>query len=222
MNKLLTALLGLSLVGAPVLADPANVPIKSMAALGCMKLGECTDDVHRITDITQLTDHYGNDWAGKHKQELTSLVKQLNDAGVQLFLATELNFPTGHRGIYYTDENKMFMNELYGHSVDSFLSTLRHEGWHAAQDCMAGTINNSFIAIVLDPEVIPQKHKMLADVRYQFFAPHSIPWESEAIFAGDEPMMTSNALSACSAGSMWTEYTPTPKTAEWLRNNDYL
>ena len=222
MNKLLTAILGLSLVGAPVLADPANVPIKSMAALGCMKLGECTDDVHPITDITQLTDHYGNAWPGKHKQELTTLIKQLNDSGVQLFLATELNFPVGHRGIYYTDENKMFMNELYGHNVQSFLSTLRHEGWHAAQDCMAGTIDNSFIAIVLDPEVIPQKHKMMADLRYQFFAPHSIPWEAEAIFAGSEPMMTSNALSACSAGSMWTDYEPTPKTRVWLIENDYL
>ena len=45
-----------------------------MAALGCMKLGDCTDDVQRITDITQLTDHYGNDWAGKHKQEIATLI----------------------------------------------------------------------------------------------------------------------------------------------------
>ena len=222
MNKLLTALLGLSLVGAPVLADPANVPIKSMAALGCMKLGECTDDVHRITNITQLTDHYGDDWAGNHKQEIATLIKQLNDSGVELYLATELNFPTGHRGIYYTDVNKMFMNDLYGTNVESFLSTLRHEGWHAAQDCMAGTIDNSLIAIVYNEELVPQKAKMMADVRYRFFQPASIPWEQEAIWASNEPMMTSNALTACSAGRMWDTYTPTPMTAEWLRENDYL
>ena len=93
MKKLISALLGLSLVGAPVLADPPNVPIKSMASLGCMKLRECTDDVHRITSVTQLTDHYGNDWVGEHKQEITTLIEELNASGVQLFLATELNFP---------------------------------------------------------------------------------------------------------------------------------
>ncbi len=222
MKKLISALLGLSLVGAPVLADPPDVPIKSMASLGCMKLGDCTDDVQRITDITQLTDHYGNDWVGKHEQELTALIDRLNAAGVQLFLATELNFPTGHRGIYYTDVNKMFMNDLYGTNVESFLSTLRHEGWHAVQDCMAGTINNSFIAIVHDEDLVPQKAKMMADVRYRFFQPGAIPWEQEAIWAADVPNMTTVALNACAAGEMWREYSPTPMTAEWLRNNDYL
>jgi hypothetical protein len=28
------------------------------------------------------------------------------------------------------------------------MSVMRHEGWHAAQDCMAGTIKNSMIAII--------------------------------------------------------------------------
>ena len=109
-----------------------------------------------------------------------------------------------------------------GTSVDSFLSTLRHEGWHAAQDCMAGTIDNTFIAIILDPEVVPQEHKMMADVRYRFFQPGAIPWEQEAIYAAVEPGMTADALGACASGAMWTEYEPTPKTREWLETNNYL
>ena len=222
MKKLISALLGLSLVGAPVLADPPNVPIKSMASLGCMKLGECTDDVHRITNITQLIDHYGDDWAGNHEQELTALINKLNAVGIQLFLATEMNFPVNHRGIYYTDVNKMFMNELHGHNVESFLSTLRHEGWHAVQDCMAGTIDNSFIAIVHNEELVPQKAKLLADLRYTLFQPKAVPWEQEAIWAGDQPNMTATALNACAAGSMWNEYEPTPLTAQWLIENNYI
>ncbi len=224
MNKLFAALAASIALCAPlsVMADPADVPIKSMASLGCMKLGECTEDVTRITSVEQLKAHYGADWIGPHEQELTALIDRFNASNVEVYLATELNFPTGHRGIYYTDVNKMFMNQLYGASVETFLSTLRHEGWHAAQDCMAGTLNNSFIAIILDPEVVPQEHKMMADVRYRFFSPAAIPWEQEAIYAGVTPDMTADALNACASGAMWTEYEPTPKTREWLEGNGYL
>ena len=222
MKKLLLGIAAALTFAAPALSRPANVPIKSMAALGCMKLGECTNNVHRITNIAQLANHYGDDWAGEYEQEIAALIHRLNSAGVELYLATELNFPTGHRGIYYTDVNKMFMNDLYGTNVQSFLSTLRHEGWHAVQDCMAGTINNSFIAIVHNEDLVPQKAKMMADVRYRFFQPGAIPWEQEAIWAADVPNMTTNALNACAAGEMWREYSPTPMTAEWLRDNDYL
>ena len=62
----------------------------------------------------------------------------------------------GNRGLYYTDVNKMFLNEFHMYSVDTFLNVLRHEGWHAAQDCMAGTIDNSFIAVIHNENVIPQ------------------------------------------------------------------
>ena len=36
------------------------------------------------------------------------------------------------------------------------MSVMRHEGWHAAQDCMAGTIDNSLIAIILPEESVPE------------------------------------------------------------------
>ena len=35
------------------------------------------------------------------------------------------------------------------------MSVVRHEGWHAAQDCMAGTIKNSMIAIIKNEEDVP-------------------------------------------------------------------
>ena len=36
------------------------------------------------------------------------------------------------------------------------MSVMRHEGWHAAQDCMAGTIENSMIAIIMNEEDVPE------------------------------------------------------------------
>ena len=78
------------------------------------------------------------------------------------------------------------------------------------------------VAIILDPAEIPNDVKMMTEIRYQFFAPRAIPWEQEAILAGGTANMTTDALNACASGEMWTEYTPTPKTKEWLKNNGFM
>ena len=41
------------------------------------------------------------------------------------------------------------------------ISVMRHEGWHAAQDCMAGTIENNFIAIIHDQEKVPRMYQSI-------------------------------------------------------------
>ena len=222
MKKLIAAALGLTFLVPPIFAAQPNVEPKTRAALGCMKLGDCTNDVYRITDISQLTDNYGETWAGEHKQEIIALIDRLNAVGIDIYLSDQRYFLPGQRGIYYTDNNSLYMNESYGLSPESFLETFRHEAWHAVQDCMAGTIDNSFVAVVFNDELIPNNAKILADVRYQFFAPKAIPWEQEAIWAGDEAYMSADALNACAAGEMWTEYEPTPMTREWLVNNNYI
>ena len=222
MKKLISAVLGLSLLGTPVFAAQPNVEPKTAAALGCMKLGDCTDDVHRITTFSQLRDYYGDHWAGDHEQELTALIDRLNAVGIKVYVSASRYFLNGQRGIYYTDTNTLFMNDKYGLAPESFLETFRHEAWHAVQDCMAGTLDNSFVAVVFDDALVPNNSKILADVRYQFFAPHAIPWEQEAIWAGSEPYMSADGLNACAAGNMWEEYEPTPKTKEWLTDKGFI
>ena len=57
MRKLAAALLGLSLVGAPVFAQSITdtpedfIEPNSLAAQGCMKVGDCTKGVIRITSL---------------------------------------------------------------------------------------------------------------------------------------------------------------------------
>lgn len=196
---------------------------KSLAAQGCMKLGECTEKVLPITSIDVLIDHYGEDWlTPDHEQEIIALIDRLNAVGANPYLASDFYFQVGVRGVYYTDINGLFMNEYYGRNIDAFLTVIRHEAWHAAQDCMAGTINNTMMAIILDPDEIPNSVKMITDIRYKFFAPDAIPWEQEAIYAGSTPNMTADALNACASGEMWTEYKPTPKTEEWQREKGFM
>ena len=101
------------------------------------------------------------------------------------------------------------------------MSVMRHEGWHAAQDCMAGTINNNFIAIIHNQEEVPKMYQAIAKSAYAS-QPHAIPWEKEAYWAGHTEGMTQAALESCAAGTMWTDYEPTPMTREWLEENGYI
>ena len=48
------------------------------------------------------------------------------------------------------------------HRPGTMMSVMRHEGWHAAQDCMAGTIENNFIAIIHNQEDVPRMYQAIA------------------------------------------------------------
>jgi len=99
------------------------------------------------------------------------------------------------------------------------MSVVRHEGWHAAQDCMAGTIKNSMIAIIKPEEDVPMIWQEMVKRTYPVAAQ---PWEAEATWAGKTQHMTMEALESCAAGTMWTDYEPTPLTRQWLEENGYI
>ena len=107
------------------------------------------------------------------------------------------------------------------HRPGVVMSVMRHEGWHAAQDCMAGTINNNFIAIIKNEEDVPKIWQAIAKDTYKS-QPHAIPWEKEAYWAGHTEGMTAAALESCARGTMWTDYDPTPMTREWLVEKGFI
>ena len=103
----------------------------------------------------------------------------------------------------------------------TMMSVMRHEGWHAAQDCMAGSIKNNLIAIIHNEEDVPKMYQAIAKNAYKS-QPHAIPWEKEAYWAGHTEGMTAAALKSCAAGTMWSDYKPTPLTYKWLKENNYV
>ncbi len=199
----------------PAVSQPTVEPY-SYDAMGCMKLGECTEDITLLESIHDIERHYGVEFTGV-RQEADTLLILLRQNGIKAYLAAERYFPRDHRGLYYTDNNTMYLNAKYMANPTTFLEVLRHEGWHAAQDCMAGGLDNTFIAVIHNPEVVPQEFKLDAELRYGMLQPKSIPWEQEALWAGDVVDMTSDALRVCASDTaMWDAYPPTPKTREWL------
>ena len=192
----------------------------SMDAMGCMLVRECTKDVKEVYSMLDISSNYKNMEAFTPvTQEFHNMLATLNQIGVKVFLADERYFPVGHRGVYHTVSNNFYLNKAYMGRPHVLMSVMRHEGWHAAQDCMAGSIKNSMIAIIMPEEKVPGLWREMVERTYPASA---VPWEAEATWAGKTEGMTMKALQSCADGTMWTDYQPTPLTLQWLKENDYV
>ena len=219
---LLSALTALSLTTAGIaLANEEKITkgFKTMDAMGCMLLKECTNGVDKISSSGDLRAAFpDSDW-DYVAQEFDDIMVAFKQIGVDVHLADDKYFPVGHRGVYHTVSNHFYLNKSHVHKPHVLMSVVRHEGWHAAQDCMAGTINNSMIAIIKPEEEVPVIWRVMAERTYP---PQAVPWEAEASWAGKTENMTMEALQACARGEMWSEYEPTPLTRQWLEENKYI
>lgn len=191
----------------------------TMDAMGCMILMECTDGVTEINNMLDIANVYPNSNFIPVTTEFNHMLTHLSDVGVKVFLADQKYFPPGHRGVYHTVSNNFYLNKAFMHRPNVLMTVMRHEGWHAAQDCMAGTIKNSLIAIIKPEEDVPQVWRDIVEKTYPKSA---VPWEAEAKWAGMTQGMTAKALAACASGNMWEVYKPTPLTEKWLRENKYI
>ena len=209
-------------LSVPVLADDSKITkgYNTMDSMGCMLLRECTDGVKQVFSLLDVSSEYPNtDDFYPVSDEFNRMLVALGQVGVNVFLADGKYFPIGHRGVYHTVSNNFFLNRTYVHRPHVLMSVMRHEGWHAAQDCMAGTIENSLIAIIKPEDEVPMIWRVMAERTYP---KHAVPWEAEATWAGKTEGMTQEALESCAKGTMWTDYEPTPLTRKYLIDEGYI
>jgi hypothetical protein len=224
MKKIIMSLLAAATISVPALADPIkDEEYFTMHSMGCMLLQECTDHVKELKTVSDLNkdDYLVDVNYDIIADEFNSLLRSLNAVGAKVFLADEKYFPVGHRGVYHTVSNNFFLNVAHMKRPHTLMSVMRHEGWHAAQDCMAGSIKNNFIAIIKNEEDVPGLYQSIAKSAYAS-QPEAIPWEKEAYWAGHTEGMTQAALESCARGTMWIDYEPTPMTREWLVENGFI
>jgi len=218
MKKLFGILAALTLA-TPALAEPEIKTWNTHHSMGCMLLRECKEGVRLSNTVSSLEEEFSITFTEEEKEELGDILGSLRDLGIEVFVADSKYFVRNTRGIYHTEMNKFYLNPQYLSSASEVLSVIRHEGWHAAQDCMAGSLQNSHIAVIWNDGVVPQGYRLRADVLYGQMA---APWEAEAMWAMETPFQTANALRACaSPDAMWDLYPPTPMTGEWLVENNY-
>ena len=221
MKKFIMSLLAAATMTAPALADDSKITkgFYTMDAMGCMILRECTKDVQPVESISTIADAHPDSDFDIIADEFSRMLVALDRIGVKVFLADEKYFPVGHRGVYHTVSNNFFLNKTYMRRPGTLMAVMRHEGWHAAQDCMAGSIKNSMIAIIKPEEDVPMLYREMVERTYP---PHARPWEAEASWAGRTENMTMEALESCARGTMWTDYEPTPLTKKWLKEEGFL
>ena len=222
MKKLIMGMLAAASLSVPVLADDSKITkgYNTMDSMGCMLLRECTDGVKQVFSLLDVSSEYPNtDDFYPVSDEFNRMLVALGQVGVNVFLADGKYFPIGHRGVYHTVSNNFFLNRTYVHRPHVLMSVMRHEGWHAAQDCMAGTIENSLIAIIKPEDEVPMIWRVMAERTYP---KHAVPWEAEATWAGKTEGMTQEALESCAKGTMWTDYEPTPLTRKYLIDEGYI
>ena len=206
--------------GALANEDKITKGYKTMDSMGCMLVRECTNDVNEVYSLLDISSQYDNtEEFTPVAQEFNTMLMAMNQVGIKVFLADDRYFPIGHRGVYHTVSNNVYLNRSYMGEPHVLMQLMRHEGWHAAQDCMAGTIKNSMIAIIKPEEDVPMIWRVMAERTYPA---HSVPWEAEAQWAGRTENMTMKALQSCARGTMWTDYEPTPLTRQWLEENGYI
>ena len=173
-----------------------------------------------ITSILDVSSQYSNtEQFYSVANEFNNMLSSLNAIGVKVFLADQKYFPVSHRGVYHTVGNNFFLNKAFMGRPSVLMSVMRHEGWHAAQDCMAGTIDNSLIAIIKPEDEVPM---LWSDMVESAYPESAWPWEKEATWAGKTEGMTSDALAACANGNMWEVYEPTPLTRKYLVDFGYI
>jgi len=222
MKRFMAAVAASVAVAFPSMADDSKITkgYHTMDSMGCMLLRECTDGVKEVFSLLDVSSEYPNtDEFTFVANEFNNMLSSLNQIGVKVFLADAKYFPHTHRGVYHTVGNNFFLNRKYMGRPGTLMQVMRHEGWHAAQDCMAGTIDNSLIAIILPEEDVPMIWRVMAERTYP---EHAVPWEAEAGWAGRTENMTKNALAACATGRMWEIYKPTPLTRKYLEDNGYI
>ena len=222
MKKIIMALMAACLAVPAAIADPLkDEDYFTMHSMGCMILQECTDDVDEVFSLLDVSSQYDNtDSFYPVANEFNNMLMSLNQIGVKVYLADEKYFPVGNRGVYHTVSNNFFLNKRFMGRPHVLMSVMRHEGWHAAQDCMAGTIDNSLIAIIKPEDEVPVIWRVLAERTY---SESVVPWEAEAGWAGRTEKMTMEALQACASDvPMWEVYEPTPLTREYLEKEGYI
>jgi len=220
MKKIIASLVAAAAVVLPAHSGPLkDNEFNTMHSMGCMLLRECTDGIHKVESIASIADEYPDTNFDIVADEFNTMLVSLEQVGVNVFLADDKYFPKGHRGVYHTVSNNFFLNRTYMGRTGTLMQVMRHEGWHAAQDCMAGTIENSLIAIIKPEDEVPMIWRVMAERTYP---EHAVPWEAEAGWAGRTEGMTAKALAACATGAMWEVYEPTPLTRQYLEKEGYL
>ena len=199
-------------------ADP-NIPQwKTSNSMGCMMVRACKDETKLINSWKDLGSKYS-----EYAYELNRIFSSFDKVGIKSYIAGDKYFTPKTRGLYNVKGNNLFISEDIIDNPEMVMGVIRHEGWHAVQDCMAGSVTNGMSALVWTKGEVPSIvwDGVIADYAD---TPQAIPYEAEARWAAYSNYKTADGLAACANPrvKMWEEYPPIPSTKQWLIKQGYI
>ena len=195
MKKLILMVASL-MIASPINAESFNDIINSKSyTLKCMIYRKCKDGVKLINDISDISNYYPNSNFDIVTDEFNRMLASLKKIGVEVFLGDERYFPRLYRGVYSSRKNNIYLNEAYMSDPGGFIRTMRHEGWHVAQDCKSGMKSKTMKPIISDKYIPKSYHKTVE--RIYANRPDEIKFEKGAYWAGFTVGMTEAALESC-------------------------
>ena len=196
MRKFILSLIAVTSIIAPVNSESFNKIINDKSdTLNCMASQRCKDGIKSINDISDISSSYPDSDFDIVADEFNRMLVTLKRIGIKVFLGDEKYFPEVYRGVYSTSRNTFYLNKGYMNTPESLIRTMRHEGWHAAQDCKAG-IDNMRLELIVSEHLVPKSYRNLVEEIY-YDEPDQIPFESEAYFAAYRKDLTQLALDVC-------------------------
>ena len=184
------------MIASPINAESFNDIINSKSyTLKCMIYRKCKDGVKLINDISDISNYYPNSNFDIVTDEFNRMLASLKKIGVDVFLGDERYFPSLYRGVYSSRKNNIYLNEAYMSDPGGFIRTMRHEGWHVAQDCKSGMKSKTMKPIISDKYIPKSYHKTVE--RIYANRPDEIKFEKGAYWAGFTVGMTEAALESC-------------------------
>ena len=196
MRKFILSLFAVTSIVAPVNSESFNSIINTESnTLNCMTSRRCRDGVKSINDISDIASSYPNSNFDIVADEFNRMLATLKRIGIEVFLGDEKYFPEIYRGVYSTSRNTFYLNKGYMDTPKSLIRTMRHEGWHAAQDCKAG-IDNMRLELIVSEHLVPKSYRNFVEEIYHD-EPDQIPFESEAYFVAYRKDLTQLALEIC-------------------------
>ena len=184
------------MISSPINAESINEIINSRSyTLKCMLYRKCKDGVKSINDISDIVSSYPDSNFNIVADEFNRMLTSLKTIGVKVFLGDKRYFPSLYRGVYSSRKNNIYLNEAYMSDPGGFIRTMRHEGWHVAQDCKSGMKSKTMKPIISDKYIPKSYHKTVE--RIYANRPDEIEIEKGAYWAGFTVGMTEAALESC-------------------------
>ena len=195
MKKLILIVASL-MIASPINAESFNEIINSRSyTLKCMLYRKCKDGVKSINDISDIASSYPDSNFNIVADEFNRMLTSLKTIGVKVIIGDKRYFPSLYRGVYSSRKNNIYLNEAYMSDPGGFIRTMRHEGWHVAQDCKSGMKSKTMKPIISEKYIPKSYHKSVE--RIYANRPDEIEIEKVAYWAGFTVGMTEAALESC-------------------------